>query len=251
MEEHKSLWVVWQNSESRLHYHVGTLSHYNGQYEFTYTWQSEGNQKVRDALQNGYMLHPSFSHLEKTYTATKLFPAFDRRLPSDIRADFNHILDEFHLDKTASKMELLEQTRGKSANDTYSFEKSLKVESGKLITTFFINGMRHQKDLPNNWPSILRTTNKIELKLEPENLIDVNAVAVYGGLGTKLGYVPRFYAAGIGALLERGIKHKVMINYINETATPDWWVKMDFECNMSEISPEELKSLDPLFEYAI
>lgn len=47
-------------------------------------------------------------------------------------------------------MQILEQIRGKSANYTYSFEKPLKVESGSLITVFFINGMRQQKELQEN-----------------------------------------------------------------------------------------------------
>lgn len=251
VDNHQSLWLVWQNSVTRLNYHVATLSYVDNQYEFSYTWKSEGGQKVRDALENGYMLHPSFPELKKTYVASKMFAAFDRRLPSDIRTDYGQILEELHLTKQSTKMELLEQTRGKLSNDSYSFEKPLKLINGKLVTAFFINGMRHQKNLPPNWKEILETTNIIKLKLEPENLVDQNAVAVYTGMNIKLGFVPRFYATAITALIKRGLKPNLKVNYINEDATPDWWLKVDFESEIDTISPKELKDIDQLFEFAI
>lgn len=37
MSDTQTLFVVWQDEDSRLYYHVGTLSYYNGYYEFTYT----------------------------------------------------------------------------------------------------------------------------------------------------------------------------------------------------------------------
>ncbi|WP_391206600.1 HIRAN domain-containing protein [Psychrobacillus sp. L4] len=251
MTEHKSLWVVWQNVDTRLYYHIGTLSYFDEHYEFTYTFTGEGPQKVRDALENGYMLHPSFPILDKTYVSSKLFPAFDRRLPSEIRSDFGHILDELHLTESSSKMDLLEQTRGKLANDTYSFEKPLRIENAKLMTSFFIHGMRHQKDLPENWYAILRSFNTIELKPEPNNEVDANAIAIYTELGIKLGFIPRFYATGLSALLAMGIQPIIKVNYINEQSNSDWWVKVDFESDVLGLSDTELKKLDPLFEYAV
>lgn len=245
MKNHQSLWLVWQNPTTRLHYHVGTLSYVNNQYEFIYTWQSKRNQKVNDALENGYMLHPSFPDLTKKYVSDKLFAAFDRRIPSEIRTDYNHILWELNLTNKCSKMELLEQTRGKLSNDSYSFEKPLKLIDEKLITTFFVHGMRHQQNLPSNWKEIVETTNIITLKLEPDNPIDKNAVAVYTAMGIKLGYVPRFYTTAISALMNRDLKTVVKVNYINDKATPDWWLKVDLDTS------KLLKDLDPLFEYAV
>lgn len=251
VNNHQSLWLVWQNPATRLNYHVATLSFVNNNYEFSYTWQSKGGQKVRDALKNGYMLHPSFPDLQKNYVAEKLFAAFDRRLPSNIRTDYEQILDELNLTTQCTKMELLEQTRGKLSNDTYSFEKPLKVIDGKLVTSFFINGMRHQPNLPSNWREIIETTNIITLKLEPENPVDHNAIAVYTGMGIKLGFVPRFYATAISALIKRDMKPILKVNYMNENATPDWWVKVDFESAVDMLSPNELKEIDPLFEFAV
>lgn len=63
-----------------------------------------------------------------------------------------------------------------------------------MFTMFCVNGMRHQENLPSNWSDIVKSTNKLYLQLEPENIVDKDAIAVYAGMGTKIGYVLRFYA---------------------------------------------------------
>ena len=146
-----TLLVVWQNKNNSLYYHIGTLSHYNDQYEFVYTHSGLGGRKLGDAIENGYMYHPSFPKPDKVYRSKTLFPAFDRRLPSTDRSDFKAILSDLGLDENSTKMELLQQTRGRLANDTYSFEQPLRREKdGKLHSSFFVHGMRH-RNLPDQW----------------------------------------------------------------------------------------------------
>ncbi|QMT17433.1 HIRAN domain-containing protein [Planococcus maritimus] len=250
MEKHKSLWLVWQNVDTRLFYHVATLSFFDSQYTFQYTHQSEGPQKLKDALKNGYLPHPMFPDLEKEYKSKDLFGAFKRRLPSEIRADFPMILNDLHLTKDYSEMDLLERTRGKLGSDQYSFEKPLKVVNGLLKTSFYINGMAYQ-NLPENWPDILKTNKKIKLQLEPDNPVDENAVAIYTDFGIKLGYVPRFYASGIAALLNNQMIPDLKINFVNEVGSSSWWVNIEFECELPPLNKDELTGLDPIFEQVI
>ncbi|WP_312124668.1 HIRAN domain-containing protein [Lysinibacillus boronitolerans] len=250
MKEHKSLWLVWQNVNTRLFYHVGTLSFYDNQYIFQYTYQSDGPQKVNDALRNGYLLHPMFPELKKEYKSTNLFGAFKRRLPSEIRVDFQGILNDLHLTENYSDMELLERTRGKLGSDQYSFEKPLKIYDSVLKTSFYINGMSYQ-ELPENWYDILKSHKNVRLQLEPENPVDENAIAIYSEFDVKLGYVPRFYSSGISALLMSGMSPNIKVNYVNEEASPSWWVKLDFECEVPTLTKDGLSNLDPIFEQVI
>lgn len=250
MNEHKSLWLVWQNVSTRLFYHVATLSYYENVYTFQYTYHSEGPQKVKDALKNGYLPHPMFPDLNKEYKSKDLFGAFKRRLPSEIRADFPMILNDLHLFHSYSEMDLLERTRGKLGSDQYSFENPLKVVNGILKTSFYINGMFYQ-ELPENWVEILKSHNKVNLRLEPENPIDKNAVAIYTDFDIKLGYVPRFYASGIAALLNNNMTPDLKINYINKTGSSSWWVNLEFECKIPPLIKNELPNLDPIFEQVI
>src|SRR5690625_4291506 len=153
MSEVKTLLVVWQDEKSRLYYHIGTLSHYDDHYECEYTSTQLGRRKLGDAIEVGYMIHPAFPQTDKLYRSKKLFPAFDRRIPSSDRSDFHAILADLGLNENASKMDILRATRGRLASDTYSFEQPLRLEEdGKLHSSFFIHGMRYQ-NLPDGWVS--------------------------------------------------------------------------------------------------
>ncbi|MCM2534574.1 hypothetical protein NDK43_22325 [Neobacillus pocheonensis] len=108
----QTLLVVWQDTKSRLYYHIGTLSHYNDHYEFSYTNYGTGQRKLKDALDNRYMLHPTFPEANKIYQSKTLFPVFERRLPSPDRSDFKAIMSDLGLNENSTKVDFLQQTRG-------------------------------------------------------------------------------------------------------------------------------------------
>ncbi|WP_243292016.1 HIRAN domain-containing protein [Bacillus sp. FJAT-47783] len=243
MKKVHTLLVVWQDLESRLYYHVGTLSFKDGIYEFSYTNYENGHRTIIEAIEKGYILHPAFPEITKTYQSKKLFPAFDRRLPSPNRSDYEAILSDLGLNENCSKMELLQQTRGRLANDTYSFEQPLRLESnGKLYTSFFVHGMRH-RNLPIEWPNWLTLNQPLKLVQEPTNPVDQNAVGIYTDNGKQLGYVPGFYSKAIFSLLEYGAKPQVIVNYINEKSTPNWWLKVDFECGLPSFESKDSREV--------
>lgn len=232
MNKIKTLLVVWQDEISRLYYHIGTLSYYKDYYEFFYTIKKLGQRKLGDALKKGYMVHPAFPEIDKAYRSEKLFPAFDRRIPSPDRQDFKAILTDLGLAKDASKMEILRATRGRLAADTYSFEQPLcREEDGKLRSSFFIHGMRHE-NLPENWFSWISVSSVVKLVQEPTNPYDENAVAIYTNDGKMLGYVPNFYSQAIFSLLEQDMTYTARVAYCNEMSNAHWWVKLDYESEM-------------------
>src|SRR5699024_8252001 len=104
MSKVQTLLVVWQDENSRSYYHKGTLTYYNGLYEFTYT-SKNGKKQLGDALKNGYMVHQAFPDTTKFYHSKTLFPAFDRRIPSSDRKDYYEILVDLGLNENASKMD--------------------------------------------------------------------------------------------------------------------------------------------------
>ncbi len=68
------LWLIWQNPFSRQRYHVGTLVHDSSGYCFTY--RTQGQRSLNDALLDGYQPHLSFPDLNKVYQAPSLFGEF-------------------------------------------------------------------------------------------------------------------------------------------------------------------------------
>lgn len=248
MTEVKTLLVVWQNEENRLYYHIGTLSYYEDYYEFSYTTKKSGQRKLGDALEQGYMVHPAFPQTDKAYRSKNLFPAFDRRIPSVDRHDFKEILNDLGLNEEASKMEILRATRGRLAADTYSFEQPLRrEEDGKLHSSFFVHGMRHQK-LPDDWFTWVCEGNSVKLIQEPTNPYDVNAVAVYTQDDKKLGYVPNFYSQAIFSLLEKGMAYSVRITYLNEKSHAHWWIKLAYESEMPVEQTVRSEKLIPVMQ---
>jgi len=248
MSEVKTLLVVWQDEKSRLYYHIGTLSFYGAYYEFSYTTQNTGQRKLGDALAQGYMIHPAFPNTDKAYRSTKLFPAFDRRIPSSDRQDFAEILKDLGLTKDAGKMEILRATRGRLAADTYSFEQPLRrEEDGKLRSSFFIHGMRHQQ-LPDDWFAWLKEGDTVKLIQESTNPYDKNAVAVYTQNNKMLGYVPSFYSQAIFSLLEKNMTYTAQITYLNEKSHPHWWVKLAYESEMPVEQTVHSQKLVPVMQ---
>lgn len=218
MSNVRSLLVVWQSRKTRSYFHIGTLSFFGSHYEFAFTANGEG--KLNDALDNGYMIHPAFPDPNKVYKSEKFFAAFDRRLPSPKRSDFEHILIDLGIERPYTKMDLLEETRGRLANDTYSFERPLRIEEdGILHTSFFIHGMRYQ-ELPSDWYNLIDVNSRVYLGQEPENEYDSHAVALYTQDGLQLGYVPAFYSKALFSLMENGADPIIKVSYLKEKSTP-------------------------------
>ncbi|WP_040226901.1 HIRAN domain-containing protein [Bhargavaea cecembensis] len=242
--EVRTLLVVWQNKETRLFYHIGTLSNFDDHFEFEYTQNVNRPRKLRDALQNGYMLHPAFPQIDKKYISPQLFPAFDRRIPSADRVDYVTILNDLRLNQNADRMDILRETRGRLANDTYSFEQPLRIGvDGKIRSQFYIHGMRHRK-LPGNWGDILRKNKSLRLVPEEDNTADEFAVAVYTE-DIHIGYVPNFYSQAVSSLIHNGAKSQMKVVSVKEKSTPHWWVKVEFESSVPDLDvydSEDLKT---------
>lgn len=248
MSKVQTLLVVWQDESSRLYYHIGTLSYYDEQYEFAYTSAQTGQRKLGDALAHGYMIHPAFPKTDKVYRSKTLFPAFDRRIPSADRSDFLAILSDLGLNENATKMDILRETRGRLASDTYSFEQPLRLdEDGKLRSSFFIHGMRHQ-NLPDGWESWITKHSQLKLMQERTNDYDPNAVAIYTRGGNRLGYVPIFYSQAVFSLIENGSSPVVRVSYLNEKSHPHWWVKVNFECEIPLEQDVQSEKLTPVMQ---
>lgn len=242
MNNVQTLLVVWQDETSRSYYHIGTLSYYNGLYEFIYT-SKDGKKKLGDALKNGYMIHPAFPDTDKTYQSKTLFPAFDRRIPSTDRKDYCEILADLGLNKNASKMDILRATRGRLASDAYSFEQPLRLDGNNMLgSSFFVHGMRY-RNLPSEWSSWIKEHSVLNLVQEPENDHDPHAVAIYTKGGKHLGYIPAFYSTAVFSLIENRLTPIIRVVYVNEKSHPHWWIQVEFEC---EISLEQKGQLEEL-----
>src|SRR5690625_1287601 len=123
----KSLLVVWKNKATQIYYQVGTLNYDGEKYTFQYTYHRDTHRKLKEAMRNGYKLHPAFPDLNKIYISSALFASFDRRIPSIDRVDYNYVLNHLNLPLDADRMDILRETRGMLSGDAYSFEEPLRL----------------------------------------------------------------------------------------------------------------------------
>jgi len=218
MVENK-LCLLWQNVLTRQWYHIGNLTLTSSNtYVFTYE-HSKIRRGLSDALQDGYLLHPTFKDRYKIYKSEQLFAAFSRRLPNKNRKDYNNLMNLLNLSKDATEFEVLSVSGGKLVADNYEFVKPILFKDNKFAIEFFVRGWRHHVGDED----INIQGSKISLEREPLNPQDTQAVAVYSD-SKKIGYVPAFYSDFI-------------YEHLNQN---DAYVIEQYEYNDSEVSSYKL-----------
>lgn len=244
----KSLLVVWKDFKTNLYYHVGTLNYDGEKYMFVYTIQSSSHRKVREAIRNGYRPHPAFPDLHKEYVSNKLFLAFDRRIPSKDRMDYDEILESLGLPKDADRMDILRETRGMISGDPYSFEEPLRLYDNQLLeSNFYINGMRHQ-NLGTDWFQKIKSGDLLYAVPEKDNDVDPYAVRIETSSGLRLCYIPGIYAQAVSALIENDIPIKLTVQNIQPNKAPQWWVHVHLksQLNLQALTKNSKRELEDL-----
>ncbi|MBU5343676.1 HIRAN domain-containing protein [Caldifermentibacillus hisashii] len=246
----KSLLVTWKDTKSNLYYHVGTLNYDGEKYLFVYTIQSNSHRKVKEALQNGYRPHPAFPDLHKEYISNKLFSAFDRRIPSHDRVDYDEVLKSLGLPKDADRMDILRETRGMISGDHYSFEEPLRLfHDNHFETNFYINGMRHQS-LGEDWSTMVKPGDTLNAVPEKNNVADPYAVRIETVSGKCLGYIPGIYAQAVSALINNKMQLQLTVINTQPEKAPQWWVRVSLKghLNLQTLTNNNRQELEELIQ---
>ncbi|MET3683042.1 hypothetical protein ABID56_001132 [Alkalibacillus flavidus] len=209
-----------------MYYHIGTLTYHGERYTFEYSHKSESPRNVHEAIRQGYRLHPAFPNLNKTYESEKLFTTFNRRIPDHTRIGFEEILEELSLSEDADRMDVLRETRGVLSGDPYSFEEPLRLHEDILHSNFYINGMRHNNKLPENWSEFLKPGDQLVPEVDEDNSFDQYAVRIMNTEGLFIGYVPGIYAQAVHSLLKNNENVVLEVKKVRSYYTPQWWVKV-------------------------
>lgn len=215
------LWLIWQNPNSRQHYHVGTLKHLDDGYTFKYTNNLQ-RRGVKDALADGYTLHFSFQKIDKSYHWESMPAVFMGRMPDRKRVDIDEILESFSLKEDCTDMELLRATGGRQATDTYYFVSPPdNCEEGKKIQ-FYLAGWSHYKE---NLTFDLSADSQVVMKKETTNERDPKAISLYVN-DQKIGFVPAFYCECFFEVLDDGNVRSRILNF-NKNAIPQLQVLIE------------------------
>lgn len=200
----KELCLLWQNQLTRQWYHVANLIYLkNGAYMFSYENDKE-KRGLKEALKNGYHLHPAFPDREKEYYSRKLFSTFARRLPNKSRKDYTALLELNNLSVDSDEFEILSATGGRLISDNYEFVRPIQMEKNQFFIDFYVRGWRHY----NSEDRVISDLEKVYLEVDENNPKDIDAVAVKDDRGI-IGFVPAFYSEFVKKALTTGSDYRI------------------------------------------
>lgn len=192
----KSVYIAWQDPDSRSWHTVGKLSSNNDEYEFNYT---------NGAKSNNFIPFTGMTDLGSTYRSRLLFPLFSKRLLSDRRPEFNTFMSWLGLDKYQNNkpIMILAKSGGMKRTDSLQFFPEIKKdENNQFELEFFVHGIKYLTASARERVKNLHTGDKLYLMPDPQNPVDRYALAVRVSEPTEIvGYCPRFLSKDLGDLL--------------------------------------------------
>ncbi len=199
----KTVFIAWRggSSERGEWSPVARLEHANGEYRFVYT------QGAR--MLSGFHPFPGMPDLEAVYRSRALFPMLTNRLLSRSRPEYEAWLTwgGFDPKDPPEPLAVLGVTEGIRQTDALEvFARPLPDAQGNYTTRFFLHGLRHASPQAHERLSTLQADNTLRVELEGDNARDPRAVAVLddGAQRLRLGYVPRYLARDVRALVVHG-----------------------------------------------
>jgi hypothetical protein len=185
--------VTWSHPGSRERISIGVLSFDGSDYRFE---RLPDYERAKDA---GFW-SPELERAE-TLSSRFLFALFAQRIPSRTRPDFTRMMQEWGVDDSEDRFEILAASGGRLKTDQIElFEERPITDDLTRPLRFRVAGVQF-----GDGAADVRAGDELELRLEPANEKDANATLVLLRDGRKLGYVPRPYAPLFARLLRDGV----------------------------------------------
>lgn len=180
---------------------VARLAYEDGEYRFVYT---EGARTLR-----GFHPFPGMGDLDTVYQSRELFPMLTNRLLSKSRPEYAAWLtwSGFDPKNPPDPLAVLGVTEGIRQTDALEvFPRPMADAQGKFETRFFLHGLRFAAPHALERVATLQAGDVLRVELEDNNESHPHAVAVLddGVERLRLGYVPRYLARDVRALVAHG-----------------------------------------------
>lgn len=217
-QSYRSLFVIWQDDETRRWHPVCQLTKRDGEFRLEYT--------------NGAMASPSFTpfagmrDMDRVYRSESLFPLFANRIVATSRPEYPKVMGWLGLDaEWTDGFEVLARSGGKRKTDPLRLvPKPVKTRSNQYQVLFFGHGIRYLSD--DNQSQLLNLTigDRLFPMHDRQNPADSNAVLLRTSDPMSFaGYCPRYLAEDILKLFEASADPndvKVSVERINRDAPP-------------------------------
>ena len=230
----KTLYLAWQDSETRSWFPVGKLT-FNGKvYQFIYT---RGAKKSVSFIPFGRMID-----LKAVYESADLFPLFANRLMSESRPEYRKFVHWLNLQENeVDPIALLARSEGVRETDSLTvFPYPEKDEEGEFRLHFFSHGIRYLEDQAIQKVNALNPEAPLYLMPDPQNRHDRCAIAVRtDDPATIVGYCPRYLAEDFLVMLQKNIPNNIRVAV--ERVNRDAPIQLRLLCSLSARWPDDFK----------
>lgn len=225
----KTIYIAWQDPQTRRWHTVGRLDRHGDGYRFGYT--------------GGALASPHFDYLgrmmDKTqlYYSEDLFPLFANRLLSEKRPDYPAYLSWLGVDPKPDEFEVLARSGGRRATDQLCVYPEIEPDAqGWMTLHFFAHGLRYLS--PTEQKAILDLQPGDSLRLTPEdhNTHDRYALRLESGHSVRVGYCPRYLNEGL-----HQVKQYAPVHLEVEKVNPDAPLQFQLLCKAVFKLPEGIE----------
>ena len=196
MTNSNSVYVAWQEPDTRNWHVVGNLQERNSGYVFKYT---------KGALKSSkFTRFSGMNDVRETYVSEELFPLFKNRLLSPRRPEYPRFIKWLGFeDDSVNPIDILARSGGLRSTDPLQIFKKIEVDaSGKFEHFFFLHGLSYLNSMANDRVSELRPGENLRLCLDLQNEYDGDAVVVRADKPAEIvGYCPRYLSNDIKKML--------------------------------------------------
>lgn len=228
-----TVYLTWQDSETRRWHTVGELTHDNKQYRFRYT----------KGVKNSSNFKPfgRLSDIEKSYFSDELFPLFENRILSKSRPEYKDYLRWMDINEgILNPLEILSRSGGERATDGMQiYPAPEKGANGRYESFFFIHGIRH---LPREIEGLINQVKVGDIlypMLDLANPYDKFAVSLRtGDPAFMVGYCPRYLARDAHKLTSETNDFNIKVAKVNLDAP----AQMRILCKMDSEWPNNFSS---------
>lgn len=211
------LFLAWQDAGSRQWFPIGRLTRAeDGRFEFVYT---QGYRIAEEAT--GMMPLPAFPDVERVYRSETLFPMFNNRIMSPSREEYPNYLARMNLTGQAAPLSILARSLGRRTTDSFEvFPFPIDEETGEFEIDFFVHGIRHRPQSAQDRTLTFQPGDRLGVAHDTDNTEDPCAMYVTAPGGEPIGFVPRYYAPDLLALVREGAPIEVTVEQVNPPVAP-------------------------------
>ena len=224
----KTLFLAWQDYQSRLWFPVGRLTFDGEVYTFVYI---KGAKQAQQEC--GFEPLISFPEWSRVYRSTELFAFFANRVMPRSRPDYQSYLSRFNLStQNLDLMEFLGRTEGERQTDNFKvFPYPQPDNNGQYHLFFVAHGLRYLPECSVRRMEQLEVGKPLWLAHEFHNRYDTKALTLNTEDHHILGYCPRYLVANVFDILMRDPKLvEVKVAKVNLPPSP---LKSRLLCEMT------------------